>query len=219
MPKKREKDTKDGFSLIELAIVLAVAGLVLGAIWAAGSAVSSRQKIQKGVETITLVADQVRAYISSNPARTSVAEIDDLDEQIAAGFFPADIVDGATTRSDWDGNVQVRFMRHNSTVVGFTVAISMSDNFDARVREEACAGVVTALPASGKAAGNDPTAAAAVPLPSVYPLPTGHSFPGPSPVYAYVRKGSWVNVTGRAGPQVGDSGNDSCTGVAFFFRL
>ena len=59
-PAITEREKRRGFSLIEVAIVLGVVGLVIGGIWIAAAAMMERWKISHTVEQISFLADCLR---------------------------------------------------------------------------------------------------------------------------------------------------------------
>jgi prepilin-type N-terminal cleavage/methylation domain-containing protein len=72
-----------GFTLTEIAIVLGIIGLILGAIWAAASAVYSNMKTSQCEQGITQTAQAVRAmFATSNSTNAAGAAI------TTPGMFP-----------------------------------------------------------------------------------------------------------------------------------
>jgi prepilin-type N-terminal cleavage/methylation domain-containing protein len=55
-----------GFTLTEVAIVLGIIGLILGAIWAAASSVYANKKVSEAERNITMTAAQVRSMYATS---------------------------------------------------------------------------------------------------------------------------------------------------------
>lgn len=89
--------TRMGFNLIEAAIVLAVVGLVVGAIWSASANFYENYKVNKTVEGILFIVNNTRKLISYREAEAighlPVATTQGITEFLAnAGAFPKDWV-------------------------------------------------------------------------------------------------------------------------------
>lgn len=81
--RKREGQRR-GFTLTEIAIVLGIIGLILGAVWAAASAVYSNMRTSQAEQGITATAQAVRSMFaaSNNTGQSSAALI------TTPGMFP-----------------------------------------------------------------------------------------------------------------------------------
>jgi type II secretory pathway pseudopilin PulG len=61
MNRARRFSNQKGYNLIEAAIVLGIAGLVVGAIFAAWGAVTSQNKMRRAQDQITVIVNQIRS--------------------------------------------------------------------------------------------------------------------------------------------------------------
>lgn len=78
-----------GFTLTELAIVLGIIGIILGAIWAASAKVSVNNRNSKAVTQLLAVANGVRAVY----ANRGLVDTGDLTvAMVNFGVFPSDMV-------------------------------------------------------------------------------------------------------------------------------
>jgi len=94
---------KRGFTLTEIAIVLGIIGLILGAIWVAAAAVYNNLRVSKANTAILQIAQGVRSlYATSN----NVGAAGDLTAQMVnAGVIPSDLINGAAANSVWPGGL------------------------------------------------------------------------------------------------------------------
>ncbi len=205
-------------TLVELAIILGIMGLVMAFIWAAASSVRQRQQVEEAVGTITEIADRVRSAYTAYPGSSNYPST--LAKQIEAGLFPNHVVrDNNTTVNGWGGTVKIGFKRQDNWIVGFSVAMDMPEGLAQTIRNLACQEVISRLQGSGRdevgvSVVND------VPVPSTYPLPARDLVPGSGPVYAYAGGGGWENVTNRKMNELFSSfGSGGCRQFAFYFRL
>jgi len=80
------------FSLIEAAIVLAITGLVLGAIWLTSASVLENRNAAKTAEGILYIANQIQRKLTQNDTYGSITNINSTG--IEMGLFPVDWVSG-----------------------------------------------------------------------------------------------------------------------------
>lgn len=98
-----------GFTLTEIAIVLGIIGLILGAIWAAASAVYNNLRTSRAQQEILTVAQNIRAMYATQSTVDANAT---TDTYINAGVFPSDAtveVPGGSksTKNPWGGKFDV----------------------------------------------------------------------------------------------------------------
>jgi type II secretory pathway pseudopilin PulG len=68
-----KRDKKLGFTLIELTLVLGIAGLVLGGIFAAWAAVTSQNKLRSAEEQLSMIVNQIRTTYGARSALDSAS--------------------------------------------------------------------------------------------------------------------------------------------------
>ncbi|MDE1901619.1 MAG: prepilin-type N-terminal cleavage/methylation domain-containing protein [Alphaproteobacteria bacterium] len=117
----RRAGLRRGFTLTEIAIVLGIAGLVLGAIWEAAADVYMNKKVALITQqTIEFVSNYRKLY---GPRGAGVASWDNVTSLgVKAGYFPVDMMVGSTPTDPWGGavNVWVQQTPLNTILVGFT---------------------------------------------------------------------------------------------------
>ena len=103
-----ETSTKRGFNLIEVAIVLGVAGIVIGGIWVVAATVNENMKISR-----TLAAMQQIVKLSQNTFTRTTAntlapstEVNVNNAAIAAKIIPEDFISNGTVKDLW-GNPMI----------------------------------------------------------------------------------------------------------------
>ncbi len=208
-----------GFSLVEAAIVLAIVGVIMSAIWAAANSVRERHRIEEAVHTITDIADRTRSLYSAFPGASNYA--DTTAKQIQAGLFPDHVVLNDTqTLNGWGGEMKIVFKRYDGKIVGFSVYAELPSDLPVDVRNLACSGMIASLSVSGSSATGHQTESG-VPIASPQPLPSEDLSPDPGPVYVYVRGGGWNNVSNASLDDLISAFGSStgCRDIAFYFRL
>jgi len=103
-----------GFTLTEIAIVLGIIGLILGAIWTAAASVYLNHAIKKAEQQILTIVGNMRSLYPTG--FSSAVQADITCDVIPAGVFPSDMVlpgpcvplDLATyPRDPWGGAVRI----------------------------------------------------------------------------------------------------------------
>jgi len=89
------KRKQRGFTLTEIAIVLGMMGLVLGAIWTAASSVYTNQRSLHGATAVMQVAQGVRALFGSSNTTGYAAATVMTPTLLSAGVIPTDLINGA----------------------------------------------------------------------------------------------------------------------------
>ncbi len=88
------KQTKRGFTLTELAIVLAVMGTILGAIWSAAAHVHDAQKGERAEAQVIQILNNYRSLYAQHGV--DVADWTDVTcTGVNANYFPADMANSA----------------------------------------------------------------------------------------------------------------------------
>lgn len=95
-----------GFSIIELAIVLGVVGLVMGGVWVLAGKVRQTAKLQQTVEQVVAIAKNVRSFYQT---RSCIGNGTQMPVLTAANppVFPREMLAGAAAVDLWDGAVVV----------------------------------------------------------------------------------------------------------------
>jgi prepilin-type N-terminal cleavage/methylation domain-containing protein len=148
---------KRGFSLTELAIVLGVMGLILGALWAAASSVYSNNRASKAESEVLTVAQAIRAMYATYssvdvnadmPAGFGASTVGHANATyLAAGVFPSDMLNAApaaatAAQDPWAGGV---------AVVSTEVAVandSFAVEFD-KVSQDSCIKILMSIAGAG----------------------------------------------------------------------
>src|ERR1700744_4410532 len=100
---RAHKARRRGFTLTEIAIVLGIVGLILGAIWVAAAAVYNNLRTSHANTEIIQVAQGVRTLMTTS--NTVGAAGDLTGAMISAGLIPADSVTSPTTATGpWAGS-------------------------------------------------------------------------------------------------------------------
>jgi prepilin-type N-terminal cleavage/methylation domain-containing protein len=85
-----------GFTLTELAIVLGVIGLILGAIWAAASKVYSDHKVTKAIHELLVISSGIRKTYGMHPSFLSATQTDITCAMVKIGNFPVEMLPSVT---------------------------------------------------------------------------------------------------------------------------
>jgi competence protein ComGC len=100
---KKQHPTR-GFNLIEIAIVLGIAGLVIGGIWIAANAVQANIRKSDGSKGLVQIVQNTRnLFANQSPA----VDTDIVPELISARAIPADYARTTTATNPWGGAVTV----------------------------------------------------------------------------------------------------------------
>lgn len=123
-----------GFNLIEGAIVLAIAGLVIAAVFLAWDAVSTQNKIKQAAESVTVVVSNIR---------TSYAAQTVISDNTGEGPFTTALVDAEIVPRAWvsngasvgtiSGNLIINPWNNFTTVNRSNVGGTAGDSFYVRV--------------------------------------------------------------------------------------
>ena len=109
--------SRAAFTLTELAIVLGIVGIILGAIWSAGSMVNNNNATQRAQSDVLHVVQNYRALFTSHGV--DVADWTDITcTGVTAGYFPNDTlrpngtncttgIAGTYPMTPWGGYYQV----------------------------------------------------------------------------------------------------------------
>ena len=135
LAQTRREQHKKGFTLTEIAIVLGIMGLVLGAIWVAAAGVYNNQRISHANTAILQVVQGVRTLLSTSSTVGSAGDI--TATIVSAGVIPTDLINGAAAIGPWPGSA-LKILTVNATDTAFTVEIT-------KVPQAACIALFSTL--------------------------------------------------------------------------
>ena len=115
---------KKGFTLTEIAIVLGIIGMILGAIWTAASSVYNNQRISHANTSILQITQGVRTLYSEAPNMGNTASQDMTASLITAGALPMDIINGTAAIGPWASSAIKVLGGSVANDVSFTIEIS-----------------------------------------------------------------------------------------------
>ena len=104
--QSRLQKRKKGFTLTEIAIVLGIIGLILGAIWVAAASVYNNQRINQGQTAILQTLQGIRTLYAQ---QASITAGNDTPAMINAGIIPTNLISAAgnTMQAPWGGVMMV----------------------------------------------------------------------------------------------------------------
>ena len=149
---------KKGFTLTEIAIVLGIMGLILGAIWTAAASVYQNQRITHANTAVVQIVQSVRTLMSTSSQVGTAGDI--TGSMVSAGVIPTDLVSGGAATGPWAGST-LKILTNLLSDTAFTVELN-------KVPKAACIALLTTLGGTsrdqGLSAEGSTTAVAAVPI-------------------------------------------------------
>ncbi len=142
------KNKKRGFTLTEIAIVLGIVGLILGAIWVAAAAVYTNMRISNSNRHLLVITQNVRSLFATSTI-TGSADGVITTSLIPAGVFPTDLASATSTivNSAWSG----------ATIDVYSATITQTgDAFQVQfegIPPQGCINLLTAATGSGRDPG------------------------------------------------------------------
>jgi len=110
-----------GFTLVEIAIVLGIIGLILGAVWTAASSVYANQRNTNANTAILTIAQGIRTLEATS---STVGTAGDLtSSMITAGVIPGNLVSGTTAIAPYPGST-LKIMTLAAADQSFTIEIN-----------------------------------------------------------------------------------------------
>jgi type II secretory pathway pseudopilin PulG len=146
MMSRRDCTAVKGFTLTEIALVLGVIGLILGAIWVAASFVYQNQKVAKATQQLLAITQAVRSLYATSPAIGDAAGTDETAAFISAKVFPSDMINGAATVNPWNGTVMVTPQKITNAGDMFGIEYNL-------VPSSACISLLVATTGAGRDSG------------------------------------------------------------------
>ena len=141
-----------GFTLTEVAIVLGIIGLILGAIWVAASAVYTNMRTQTANTELLQITQAVRSMYATSAEISQTADMPTSSAYIQGGVFPSSALNtglaatATKTVNPWGGVINIQATTHSSTNDAFVVW------FDA-IPAQACIQLLTAATGQGRDTG------------------------------------------------------------------
>lgn len=137
-----------GFTLTEIAIVLGIIGVILGAIWVAASGVYANQRVNSANTAVMQIAQGVRALYStsSNLGTTAVTNL--TNPLITANAVPNSLVNGSDATAYLAGPLPGGYtvIEANGDGNGFVIAMTGASR-------SVCISLLTAIGGTGRDPG------------------------------------------------------------------
>jgi prepilin-type N-terminal cleavage/methylation domain-containing protein len=174
-PPSVSQHKKRGFTLTEIAIVLGIIGLILGAIWVAAAAVYNNLRVSKATTELLTIAQGARALYATSSTTGDAAGVDETNVWIKGGIFPADTINGATANGPWNSST---ITADSETINASTPGDGFGIQFSG-VPQSACIALLVGNTGSGRDNGlwNATASAAAVAAGTAYGTATATAFP------------------------------------------
>jgi prepilin-type N-terminal cleavage/methylation domain-containing protein len=133
---------RSGFTLIEIAIVLGVIGLVISAIWVAAQQVSNSRKVQKADTQVMQILNGYRGlYTGHGVDDTSATSFDVTCTGVQNGYFPSDMISVPCVnvsaspsmptypQTPWGGGTYVMVRAYQSPITNFPTSNTISISY------------------------------------------------------------------------------------------
>lgn len=152
--RTQRHDRQHGFNLIELALALAVVGLVGAGIWVAASAAQDARRTNETVEQVRLIVENIRdhyatsAQLPNEDFNTFTQTVDDADlfpaeTRLSANAFVNPWSSDGTGSICGDGTICVSTINAGAIVGGVTINQSTMIIMLRRLPGRACIGVAS----------------------------------------------------------------------------
>jgi prepilin-type N-terminal cleavage/methylation domain-containing protein len=148
MIRSQASRRRKGFTLTEIAIVLGIIGLILGAIWVAASAVFGNQRLAKANTEILQIVQGARTLYATSSVTGEANGTALTASLVNANVFPSDLVSGTTGLTPWGGTTRLNVYSQTASVTGDAILIELTN-----LSTAACVGLLTGLTGSGRDAG------------------------------------------------------------------
>lgn len=212
-----------GYSLIELAIVLAILGVVLAAIWSARSVVVQRQHVDNAVLSVRETAENVRALYTGQQNTAYLTG----QAQVCANLFPRSFLLGTGTydcntwmpRHPWQGEVRLGFSPAAARPRGVSIALLGTNP---TLPTPVCVDMLDRMQGVDHRIGGGGGVSTTNGVPFPTSLPPYETVQGGQPTNVYVSPslGTWLEATGKEPTWILQQvGSRDCYGIAFFFEF
>lgn len=135
---------KRGFSMVEMAIVLGVVGLVMGGVWTLAVKVQQTARVKQAVEQVITINKNIRNYYQTQACIPNGDQTATLTTVPGQPIFPREMLSGGGVVDLWNGGVQVLGANAGCDYVFRLSYLALP--------AETCAELVPKLTASGEAA-------------------------------------------------------------------
>ncbi len=129
-----------GISMVEMTILLAIVGLIIGGVWATAASVHSRNRIATTVNAILDTANRTKGLHTGFPNKLLPGTV---AAQITGGYFSTTFVNGTTTQNPWGGTVTLALNPANTPNRSFFITLNGLNN-------SVCRDLATAIPLLGR---------------------------------------------------------------------
>jgi prepilin-type N-terminal cleavage/methylation domain-containing protein len=208
--KNTARRRTQGFTLTEIAIVLGIIGLILGAIWVAAASVYNAQRLNHANQATLQIAQGVRALYATSSSTGYATSFDMTSALITANAVPNDLVasGGTTLTGPFPGGATGIIATSDGN--GFVVVMS-------GVPKAACISVLSNVGGTAR----DPGLFNADAVPSAGPATTDATTTGTALTAAITPSGGGTTVSAAAattgtGPSSGQGG---CTNTTNKIRM
>lgn len=220
-----------GFSLVEMAIVLGIVGIVLSAVWTTRNIVAEKQRVDVAVTGIRETAENVRALYTGQSTFTYPTT---TSNKICAGLYSKNfVVDSRdssghltdcstwTITNPWNGDVRLGFYDDNGGTFTYAHAFSVAimPVTSGWLPTSVCVDLADRLSGTDTRTGLGAAQIKHnVPFPSPL-VPTNQPAQGgqPTNVFISASSGSWLDATNKGPGWIADKVQTKCYGVAFSF--
>lgn len=151
--KTARRNERAGFTLTEIAIVLGIIGLILGAIWVAASGVYASSRNADANKGLLAITQKVRSVYATQTQVDTANGADETTALIRAGVFPSNMLNtgvastATAARGPWNGST-IKVWSAQTTSTGDSFEIQFIG-----VPQQACIELLTATTGTSRDQG------------------------------------------------------------------